>query len=100
MPDIGSYRYLCRRCVRNDAVHQCTHCGRVMCDECARIDYEAGGVMCLQPCIDRETPSIPGSSNSEPAMVPRAISRSICSANYGGLAHDEAGLNESGVRSQ
>ena len=84
MPDIGSHRYLCRRGVRNDLVHQCTHCGRVMYDECARIDYEAGGVMCLQPCIDRETPSIPGSSNSEPAIHGRAISQSICCASHDG----------------
>ena len=41
--------------------------------------------MCLQPCINRDAPPLPGSSNPEPAIPERAISQSICSSKYGGL---------------
>ena len=49
------------------------------------INYESGGARCLQPCFNREAHSVPGSSTPEPANRERAISRSICSANYSGI---------------
>ena len=81
LPDIGDYQYLCQRCVRNTAVVRCLHCDRMICEECGLNDYDAGAVVCSEPCIFRG----PGSSNSEPATDRRAISQLFCGRSYGRL---------------
>ena len=80
----------CRRCVRNEGVDRCSLCGCILCYDCARISYEAGGIVCLQPCTFRDMPPMSGSSSFEPGTAARAnsgrtIGPSFCCSNFGGL---------------
>ena len=96
-PDVGPYQHLCRQCAQNIAVVRCCHCGRFICDDCAKNDYVIGGVVCLRPCLsytNMDTPSnIPGSSGSEPVTTDgRSVNR------YVALVMEDYVPDETGVK--
>ena len=86
--DTGDHRYLCRRCVRREAIYRCIRCSRMLCDECSRNDYDFGGM------------EDAGLRNERPRMEPipseyGAVRTSDFGHMASGLSHNQRLVSES-----